>query len=108
MDTNRINEINASVHQSSDLDGALSVYNLLKSNGYDIKSNMGTLMDYCKTRGLDRVKSNVELLVKYDEELAKKESVMKSLLMLILNIILKLMQDIMIIVSLIMVRVFLL
>lgn len=78
MDTNRINEINASVHQSSDLDGALSVYNLLKSNGYDIKSNMGTLMDYCKTRGLDRVKSNVELLVKYDEELAKKESVMKS------------------------------
>lgn len=78
MDTNRINEINASVHQSSDLDGALSVYNLLKSSGYDIKSNMGTLMDYCKTRGLDRVKSNVELLVKYDEELAKKESVMKS------------------------------
>ena len=32
MDTNRINEINAKVHQSTDLDGALSVYNLLKSN----------------------------------------------------------------------------
>ena len=48
MDTNRINEINAEVHQSTDLDGALSVYNLLKSNGYEIKSNMGSLMDYCK------------------------------------------------------------
>lgn len=30
MDTNRINEINAEVHKSTDLDGALSVYNLLK------------------------------------------------------------------------------
>lgn len=78
MDTNRINEINASVHQSSDLDGALSVYNLLKSNGYEIKSTMGALMDYCKTRGIDRVRNNVELLVRYDEELAKKESVTKA------------------------------
>lgn len=77
MDTNRINEINAEVHQSTDLDGALSVYNLLKSNGYEIKSNMGSLMDYCKTRGLDRVKSNIELLVKYDEELSNKENVTK-------------------------------
>lgn len=77
MDTNRINEINAKVHQSTDLDGALSVYNLLKSNGYEIKSNMGSLMDYCKTRGLDRVKSNIELLVKYDEELSNKENVTK-------------------------------
>ena len=77
MDTNRINEINAKVHQSTDLDGALSVYNLLKNNGYEIKSNMGSLMDYCKTRGLDRVKSNIELLVKYDEELSNKENVTK-------------------------------
>ena len=77
MDTNRINEINAKVHQSTDLDGALSVYNLLKSNGYEIKSNMGSLMDYCKTRGLDRVKSNIELLVRYDEELSNKENVTK-------------------------------
>ena len=77
MDTNRINEINAKVHQSTDLDGALSVYNLLKSNGYEIKSNMGFLMDYCKTRGLDRVKSNIELLVRYDEELSNKENVTK-------------------------------
>ena len=77
MDTNRINEINAEVHQNTDLDGALSVYNLLKSNGYEIKSNMGSLMDYCKTRGLDRVKSNIELLVKYDEELSNKENVTK-------------------------------
>ena len=77
MDTNRINEINAEVHQSTDLDGALSVYNLLKNNGYEIKSNMGSLMDYCKTRGLDRVKSNIELLVKYDEELSNKENVTK-------------------------------
>ena len=77
MDTNRINEINAKVHQSTDLDGALSVYNLLKSNGYEIKSNMGSLMDYCKTRGLDRVKSNIGLLVKYDEELSNKENVTK-------------------------------
>lgn len=77
MDTNRINEINAEVHKSTDLDGALSVYNLLKSNGYEIKSNMGSLMDYCKTRGLDRVKSNIELLVKYDEELSNKENVTK-------------------------------
>ena len=77
MDTNRINEINAEVHQSTDLDGALSVYNLLKSNGYEIKSNMGSLMDYCKTRGLDRVKSNIELLVRYDEELSNKENVTK-------------------------------
>lgn len=77
MDINRINEINAEVHQSTDLDGALSVYNLLKSNGYEIKSNMGSLMDYCKTRGLDRVKSNIELLVKYDEELSNKENVTK-------------------------------
>ena len=77
MDTNRINEINAEVHQSTDLDGALSVYNLLKNNGYEIKSNMGSLMDYCKTRGLDRVKSNIELLVRYDEELGNKEKVTK-------------------------------
>lgn len=77
MDTNRINDINAEVHKSTDLDGALSVYNLLKSNGYEIKSNMGSLMDYCKTRGLDRVKSNIELLVKYDEELSNKENVTK-------------------------------
>lgn len=77
MDTNRINEINAEVHQSTDLDGALSVYNLLKNNGYEIKSNMGSLMDYCKTRGLDRVKSNIELLVKYDEELGNKEKATK-------------------------------
>ena len=77
MDTNRINEINAKVHQSTDLDGALSVYNLLKSNGYEIKSNMGSLMDYCRTRGLDRVKSNIELLVRYDEELSNKENVTK-------------------------------
>ena len=77
MDTNRINEINAKVHQSTDLDGALSVYNLLKNNGYEIKSNMGSLMDYCKTRGLDRVKSNIELLVRYDEELSNKENVTK-------------------------------
>lgn len=77
MDINRINEINAEVHQSTDLDGALSVYNLLKNNGYEIKSNMGSLMDYCKTRGLDRVKSNIELLVKYDEELGNKEKVTK-------------------------------
>ena len=77
MDTNRINEINAEVHKNTDLDGALSVYNLLKSNGYEIKSNMGSLMDYCKTRGLDRVKSNIELLVKYDEELSNKENVTK-------------------------------
>ena len=77
MDTNRINEINAEVHKSTDLDGALSVYNLLKSNGYEIKSNMGSLMDYCKTRGLDRVKSNIELLVRYDEELSNKENVTK-------------------------------
>lgn len=77
MDTNRINEINAEVHQSTDLDGALSVYNLLKNNGYEIKSNMGSLMDYCKTRGLDRVKSNIELLVRYDEELGNKEKATK-------------------------------
>lgn len=77
MDTNRINEINAEVHKSTDLDGALSVYNLLKNNGYEIKSNMGSLMDYCKTRGLDRVKSNIELLVRYDEELSNKENVTK-------------------------------
>ena len=77
MDTSRINEINAEVHKSTDLDGALSVYNLLKNNGYEIKSNMGSLMDYCKTRGLDRVKSNIELLVKYDEELSNKENVTK-------------------------------
>ena len=77
MDTNRINEINAKVHQSTDLDGALSVYNLLKNNGYEIKSNMGSLMDYCKTRGLDRVKSNIELLVRYDEELCNKEKATK-------------------------------
>ena len=78
MDTNRINEINAEVHKSTDLDGALSVYNLLKNNGYEIKSNMGSLMDYCKTRGLDRVKSNIELLVRYDEELGNKEKVTKN------------------------------
>lgn len=77
MDINRINEINAEVHKSTDLDGALSVYNLLKSNGYEIKSNMGSLMDYCKTRGLDRVKSNIELLVRYDEELGNKEKITK-------------------------------
>lgn len=77
MDINRINEINAGVHKSTDLDGALSVYNLLKSNGYEIKSNMGSLMDYCKTRGLDRVKSNIELLVRYDEELGNKEKATK-------------------------------
>ena len=77
MDTNRINEINAEVHQSTDLDGALSVYNLLKNNGYEIKSNMGSLMDYCKTRGLDRVKGNIELLVRYDEELGNKEKATK-------------------------------
>ena len=78
MDTNRINEINAEVHKSTDLDGALSVYSLLKNNGYEIKSNMGSLMDYCKTRGLDRVKSNIELLVRYDEELGNKEKVTKN------------------------------
>lgn len=77
MDTNRINEINAEVHKSTDLDGALSVYNLLKNSGYEIKSNMGSLMDYCKTRGLDRVKSNIELLVRYDEELGNKAKVIK-------------------------------
>ena len=78
MDTNRINEINAEVHKSTDLDGALSVYNLLKNNGYEIKSNMGSLMDYCKNRGIDRVKSNIELLVRYDEELGNKEKVTKN------------------------------
>ena len=78
MDTNRINEINAEVHQSTDLDCALSVYNLLKNNGYEIKSNMGSLMDYCKTRGIDRVKSNIELLVRYEEELGNKEKVTKN------------------------------
>ena len=77
MDTNRINEINAEVHKSTDLDGALSVYSLLKNNGYEIKSNMGSLMDYCKTRGIDRVKNNIELLVRYDEELGNKEKVTK-------------------------------
>ena len=51
MDTNRINEINAKVHQCTDLDGALSVYNLLKSNGYEIKSipyeiKMGEYAEY--------------------------------------------------------------
>lgn len=78
MDTNRINEINAEVHKSTDLDGALSVYSLLKNNGYEIKSNMGSLMDYCKTRGIDRVKNNIELLVRYDEELGNKEKVTKN------------------------------
>ena len=78
MDIERINELNANVHQSNDLDNALNIYNLLKENGYEIKSNMGTLMDYCKNKGIDKVKQNVELLVKYDEELGKKENATKA------------------------------
>ena len=35
-------------------------------------------MDYCKTRGIDRVKNNIELLVRYDEELGNKEKVTKN------------------------------
>ncbi|UKI28645.1 MAG: hypothetical protein L6V78_07100 [Clostridium sp.] len=50
---------------------------------------MGSLMDYCKTRGLDRVKSNIELLVKYDEELGNKENVTKDFFMLLFIVMIK-------------------
>lgn len=85
MDIEKINELNAKVHQSNDLDNALNIYNLLKENGYEIKSNMGTLMDYCKNKGIDKVKQNVELLVKYDEELGKKENATKAFYNVIYN-----------------------
>lgn len=44
-------------------------------------------MDYCKTRGLDRVKSNIELLVRYDEELGNKEKVTKDFMLLFIVMI---------------------
>ena len=78
MDIDRVNEINASVHQNNDLDSVLAINDLLVKSGYKIKGNLGGLMDYCKNKGIDKVKENIVLLVKYDEELNKKKSMTDS------------------------------
>lgn len=75
---NKINEINAQVHQSNDLDSVLAINDLLVNSGYKIKGNLGGLMDYCKNKGIDKVKENIGLLAKYDEELSKKKSMTDS------------------------------
>ena len=41
MDIDRVNEINASVHQNNDLDSVLAINDLLVKSGYKIKGNLG-------------------------------------------------------------------
>ncbi|MDO4376158.1 MAG: hypothetical protein Q4C33_03185 [bacterium] len=74
MDVNKINNLNDQVHQSNDLDSVLAINDLLDKNGFKIKGSLGDLMDYCKNKGIDKVKENIGLLAKYDEELSQKKS----------------------------------
>lgn len=71
---NRINEINAQVHQSKDLYDVWTINDLLEKNGFKFTGNLGYLMDYCKNKGIDKVKENIVLLAKYEEELSPKKS----------------------------------
>ena len=74
-ESNRVNNINQRVHDMGDatINVSMSVYELLKQNGYDLSSNFGPLYDYCKKKNNDMIVINrdVKALVSYEEDLSK-------------------------------------
>lgn len=81
-ESNRVNNINQRVHDMGDatISVSMSVYELLKQNGYDLSSNFGPLYDYCKKKNNDIIVINrdVKALVSYEEDLSKKEASTKN------------------------------
>ncbi len=81
-ESNRVNNINQRVHDMGDatISVSMSVYELLKQNGYDLSSNFGPLYDYCKKKNNDMIVINrdVKALVSYEEDLSKKEASTKN------------------------------
>lgn len=81
-ESNRVNNINQRVHDMGDatIGVSMSVYELLKQNGYDLSSNFGPLYDYCKKKNNDIIVINrdVKALVSYEEDLSKKEASTKN------------------------------
>lgn len=81
-ESNRVNNINQRVHDMGDatISVSMSVYELLKQNGYDLSSNFGPLYDYCKKKNNDMIVINrdVKTLVSYEEDLSKKEASTKN------------------------------
>ena len=81
-ESNRVNNINQRVHDMGDatINVSMSVYELLKQNGYDLSSNFGPLYDYCKKKNNDMIVINrdVKALVSYEEDLSKKEASTKN------------------------------
>lgn len=69
-ESNRVNNINQRVHDMGDatISVSMSVYELLKQNGYDLSSNFGPLYDYCKKKNNDMIAINkdVEFLVRHE------------------------------------------
>lgn len=81
-ESNRVNNINQRVHDMGDatISVSMSVYELLKQNGYDLSSNFGPLYDYCKKKNNDMIVINrdIKALVSYEEDLSKKEASTKN------------------------------
>ncbi|MDO4341390.1 MAG: hypothetical protein Q4C44_01430 [bacterium] len=81
-ESNRINNMNQRVHDMGDatISVSMSVYELLKQNGYDLSSNFGPLYDYCKKKNNDMIVINrdVKALVSYEDDLSKKEASTKN------------------------------
>lgn len=81
-ESNRVNNINQRVHDMGDatISVSMSVYEILKQNGYDLSSNFGPLYDYCKKKNNDIIVINrdVKALVSYEEDLSKKEASTKN------------------------------
>lgn len=81
-ESNRVNNINQRVHDMGDatISVSMSVYELLKQNGYDLSSNFGPLYDYCKKKNNDMIVINrdVKALVSYEDDLSKKEASTKN------------------------------
>ena len=81
-ESNRVNNINQRVHDMGDatISVSMSVYELLKQNGYDLSFNFGPLYDYCKKKNNDIIVINrdVKALVSYEEDLSKKEASTKN------------------------------
>lgn len=77
-ESNRINNMNQRVHDLGDatISVSMSVYELLKRNGYELSSNFGPLYDYCKKKNNDMIAINrdVETLVRHERELSKNET----------------------------------
>lgn len=81
-ESNRVNNINQRVHDMGDatISVSMSIYEILKQNGYDLSSNFGPLYDYCKKKNNDIIVINrdVKALVSYEEDLSKKEASTKN------------------------------